>query len=49
MQAIERQLQLHLNRIEDNDGFKLTVCVLLCKRNPDPYLVLYNKPIPVIR
>ena len=57
MQAIERQPQLHLNRIEDlalNNGFKFsqskTVCVHFCQRrglHPDPYLVLYNNPIPV--
>ena len=57
MQAIERQLQLHLNRNEDwadNNGFKFsqskTVCVHFCRRrglHPDPYLVLYNNPIPV--
>ena len=57
MQAIERQLQLHLNRIEDwadNNGFKFsqskTVCVHFCRRrglHPDPYLVLYDNPIPV--
>ena len=57
MQAIERQLQLHLNRIEnwdDNSGFRFsqskTVCVHFCRRrglHPDPYLVLYNNPIPV--
>ena len=57
MQAIERQLQLHLNRIEDwadNNGFKSsqskTVCVNFCRRkglHPDPYLVLYNNPFPV--
>ena len=57
MHAIERQLQLHLNRIEDwaeNNGFKFsqskTVCVHFCRRrglHPDPYLVLYDNPIPV--
>ena len=55
MQAIERQLHLHLNRIEDwadNNGFKFSksICVHFCRRrglHPDPYLVLYNKPIPV--
>ena len=57
MQAIERQLQLHLNRIKDwadNHGFKLsqskTVCVHFCRRrglHPDPFLVLNNNPIPV--
>ena len=55
--AIERQLQLHLNRIEDwadNNGFKFSqskaVCVHFCRRrglHPDPYLVLYDNPIPV--
>ena len=55
--AIERQLQLHLKRIEDwadNNGFKFsqskTVCVHFCQRrglHPDPYLVLYDNPIPV--
>ena len=50
MQAIKRQLQLHLNRIEDwadNDGFKLsqskTDCVHFFRRrglHPDPNLVL---------
>ena len=59
MQAIERQLQLHLNKVEDwagNNGFKFsqlkTVCVHFCRRrglHPDPYLVLYNNPIPVKR
>ena len=54
MQAIKRQLQLHLNRIEDwadNDGFKLsqskTVCVHFFRRrclHPDPNLVLSKKP-----
>ena len=48
---------LHLNRIEDwadNNGFKFsqskTVCVHFCRRrglHPDPYLVLYDNPIPV--
>ena len=57
MHAIERQLQLYLNRIEDwadNNGFKFsqskTVCVHFCRRrglHPDPYLVLYDNPIPV--
>ena len=57
MHAIERQLQLHLNRIEDwadNNGFKFsqskTVSVHFCRRRglqPDPYLVLYDNPIPV--
>ena len=57
MHAIERQLQLYLNRIEDwadNNGFELsqskTVCVHFCRRrglHPDPYLVLYYNPIPV--
>ena len=57
MQAIDRQLQLHSNRIEDwadNNGFKFsqskTVCVCFCRRrglHPDPYLVLYDNPIPV--
>ena len=57
MHAIERQLQLHLNRIEDwadNNGFKFsqskTVCVHFCRRrglHPDPFLVLYDNPIPV--
>ena len=57
MQAIERQLQHHLNRSEDwadNNGIKSsqskTVCVHFCRRrglHPDPYLVLYNDPIPV--
>ena len=57
MHAIERQLQLHLNRIEDwadNNGFKFsqskTVCVHFCRRrglHPDPYLVLCDNPIPV--
>ena len=50
MQAIERQLQLHLNTIEDwadHYGFKFsqlkTVCVHFCRRrglHPDPNLVL---------
>ena len=57
MQAIERQLHLNLNRIEgwtDNYGFKFsqskTVCMHFCRRralHPDPYLVLYDNPIPV--
>ena len=56
MQAIERQLQLHLNRIDwvDNNGFKFsqskTICVQFCGRrcfHPDSYLVLFNNPIPV--
>ena len=57
MQTIERQLQLHLNRIEDwadNNGFKFSqsknVCVYFCRRrglHPDPTLVLYKNPIPV--
>ena len=47
MQATERQLQLHLNIIEDctdNNGFKFsqskTVCVHFCRRrglHSDPY------------
>ena len=59
MQAIERQLQLHLNRVEDragDNGFTFsqlkTVWVHFCRRrglHPDPYLVLYNNPIPVKR
>ena len=54
---IERQLQLHFNRIEDwadNNGFKVlqsnTVCVHFCRRrglHPDPYLVFHDNPIPV--
>ena len=57
MKAIERQLQFHLNRIEDwadNNGFKFsqskTVCVHFCRRrgfHPDPYLVCYNNPSPI--
>ena len=57
MQAIERQVQLHLDIIEDwadKNGFKLlqskTVCVHFCRRrglHPDPYLALHNNPIPV--
>ena len=57
MHALERQLQLHLNRIEDwadKNGFKFsqskTVCVHFCQRrglHPDHYLVLYDNPIPV--
>ena len=57
MHAIERQLQLHLDGIEDwadNNGFKFsrskTVCVHFCQRrglHPDPYLVLHDNPIPV--
>ena len=57
MQAVERQLQLHLDGIEnwaDNNGLKFskskTVCVLFSRRrglHPDPNLVLYNNPIPV--
>ena len=57
MFAIEMQLQLLLNRIEDwadNNAFKFsqskTVCVHFCRRrglHPDPYLVLYDNPIPV--
>ena len=57
MQAIERQLQLHLNRKEDwadNNGFTFSqsknACVHFCRRrglHPDPYLVLNNNPIPV--
>ena len=57
MHAIERQLQLHLNRIEDwadKNGFKFsqskTVCVHFCRRmglHPDPYLILYDNPILV--
>ena len=55
MHAIERQLQL--NRVEDsadNNGLKFskskTVCVHFCRRrglHPDPYLILFNDPIPV--
>ena len=55
--AIERQLQLHLNRIEDwayNNSFKFsqskTVCVRFCRRSglhSYPYLVLYDNPLPV--
>ena len=58
MQAMKRQLQLHLNRIEDwadKNGFKFsqskTVCVHLYRRrglHPDPYLVLYNNPIGIL-
>ena len=57
MQAIERQLQFHLNRIEywaDTNGFKFsqskTVSVQFCRRNglhPDPYFFLYDNSIPV--
>ena len=59
MHAVARQLQLHLNRIEDwayNNCFKFsqskTFCVHFCRRrflHPDPYLVLYDKPIPIKR
>ena len=57
MQAIERHLQLHLNIVKylaDNNCFKFflskTVCVHYCQGRglyPDPYLILYNNPIPV--
>ena len=57
MEAIERQLQLHSNMIEDwadKNGCKFsqskTVCVHFCKRrglHPNSYLVCYNNPIPV--
>ena len=57
MQAIERQPQLHLNRIEnwaDSNGFQFSqaknVCVHFCKRrglHPDHYLVLYNNRVSV--
>ena len=57
MHAIERQLQLHLNRIDnwaDNNGFKFsqskTAPLHFCRRrglHPDPYLVLYDNPILV--
>ena len=57
MQAMKRQLKLHLKRREDwadNNSFKYsqskTVRVHFCQRrglHPDPYLVLYNNPIPV--
>ena len=56
MLAIERQPQLHLSRKEDwadNNGFKnlpLKDSVHFSWRRglvPEPYLVLYNNPIPV--
>ena len=57
MHAIEWQLQLHLNRIEDwtyNNGLKFlqskTVCVHFFQRkglHTDPNLVIYDNPIPV--
>ena len=53
LKQIERQLQFHLDRIEDwadDNGYKLsqlkTVCVYYCW-GTDPYLVLYNNPILV--
>ena len=54
MQAIERQLQLHLNRIgdwADNNGFKFSNptkgCLCAFLLHSDPYLVLYNNSMPV--
>ena len=57
MHAIQRQLQLHRNRIDDwadNNGFKLsqskTVCVHFCRKegSSSGYL-LYDNPIPVTK
>ena len=54
MHAIERQLQLHQNRIKDradNNGFKFsqskTSVSIFVEDHPDPYLVLYDNTIPV--
>ena len=56
MHAIERQLQLHQNRIKDwadNNGFKFsqskTSVSIFVEDHPDPYLVLYDNPIPVMK
>ena len=53
LKHIERQLQLHLDRIEDwadHNCYKLSqlksVCVYFCW-GTDPYLALYNSPILV--
>ena len=58
MAAIERQLQLCLNKVEkwaDENGFKFsktkTVCMHFCnkrKLHPDPTLTIYNSQIPVV-
>jgi hypothetical protein len=58
MRSIERHMQLTLNRIQDftdKNGFKFspskTVCVHFCQKrglHPDPSLLLYRQPIPVV-